>query len=408
MAIFEYEGITKTGKTVKGVRDAENPRALRAALAREGIILSGATPAKEAAVRRRREVDFGRMFRRVSPLDVAVTTRQLATLTRASIPLVEALSALIDQTTQPDLRAALTTVRERVNEGSSFADALREHPRFFNDLYVNMVHAGEHAGNLEHVLARLADFTERQVALRNKVLSAMAYPILMMFMGTVMVGIMLIVVVPKVTQIFESFEKILPWYTRVLIAVSDFLQGYWWLLLIILGGAIWGFNAWKTRPNGRARWDAFKLRVPLFGRLARMIAISRFSRTLGTLLSSGVPIMRALDITKHVLGNVELFKIVEEARDSIREGESIAEPLQRSGRFDPIVTHMIAIGEKSGQLEEMLNTVAESYDAQVETRVATLTALLEPAMIIFMGGTSGIIIVSILSPLMRMRDFMVQ
>ncbi len=405
MPIFEYQGIAKSGKAVKGIRDADSPRALRAALAREGILLSGVTPAKEAAERRRREVHLTHIFRRVSPLEVAVATRQLATLTRAGIPLVEAFSALIDQTDQPDLKTTFTSIRERVNEGTSFADALREHPRYFSDLYVNMVHAGEQAGTLEQVLERLADFAERQVKLRNKITAAMAYPAFMLFVGGIMVWIMLVVVVPKVMHIFESFNEVLPWYTRVLIGLSNFLQGFWWLIILVVGLGTWGFLTWKRRPAGRATWDTIKLRAPMFGRLVLLIAISRFARTLSTLLASGVPIMKALDITKHVLGNVQLQKVVEEASDSIREGESIAEPLARSGTFDPIVTHMIAIGEKSGQLEEMLLTVAEAYDAQVEARVATLTALLEPVMILLMGGTSGVIILAILSPLMRMNQF---
>lgn len=405
MPVFEYQGLTKAGKAVKGIRDADSPRVLRAALARDGIMLTGLTPAAEAARQRRRDIDLRGFLRRVSPLDIAVATRQLATLTRAGIPLVEALGALIDQTEQPDLKTTFTTIRERVNEGTSFADALREHPRFFSDLYVNMVHAGEQAGTLEQVLERLSDFAERQVKLRNKVIAAMAYPAFMLVIGGLMVWIMLVVVVPKVMNIFESFDQILPWYTRALIGLSSFLQGYWWLLLILAAGSTWGFVSWKGRPRGRAQWDAFKLRVPVFGRLVQLVAISRFARTLSTLLSSGVPIMRALDITKHVLGNVLLLSVVEEARDSIREGESIAEPLVRSGKFDPIVTHMIAIGERSGQLEEMLLTVADAYDGQVEARVSTMTALLEPVMILVMGGTSGAIILAILSPLMRMNQF---
>jgi general secretion pathway protein F len=405
VAVFEYEGITQAGKAVKGVRDADNPRGLRAALAKDGILLTSATPAEEAAEKRRGEVDFKRMFRRVSQLDVAVSTRQLATLTRAGIPLVQALNALIDQTQQPELKTCFTSVKEKVNEGTSFADALREHPRYFNDLYVNMVHAGEQAGNLEQVLERLADFTEQQVKLRNKVVAAMAYPGFMMLVGSLMVWIMLVVVVPKVMHIFESFDQVLPWYTRLLIVVSTFLQGYWWLLLLLMVAGGWLLNRWRQTPKGRARWDAFTLRVPLFGTLARMVAISRFARTLSTLLTSGVPIMRAMDITKHVLGNVQLMQVVEEARLSIQEGESIAEPLKRSGKFDPIVTHMIAIGEKSGQLEEMLLIVANAYDDQVDARVSTLTALLEPVMILSMGSASGAIIFAILSPLMRMNQF---
>jgi general secretion pathway protein F len=400
--VFDYEGITRAGKTVKRSLEADSPRALRETLAREGVTLTKVTPAEEAKALRRREI---KLFRRVSQLDISVLTRQLATLTRASIPLVEALGALIDQTEQPELRTTLQTIRSKVNEGTSFADALRDFPRYFSDLYVNMVHAGEQAGNLEQVLERLADFTEQQGKLRSKIIAAMAYPLFMMLVGSGMLYIMLIVVVPKVVRIFESFDQALPWYTQALILLSDFLQGYWWALLIGIGGATWGFIYWKRRPAGRSAWDGIKLRIPIVGRLVRMIAISRFTRTLSTLLASGVPIMRALDITKHVLGNVQLMKVVEEASDSIREGESIAEPLARSGKFDPIVTHMIAIGEKSGQLEEMLLTVANAYDSQVDAKVATLTSLLEPVMILSVGGSSALIILAILSPLMRMNQF---
>lgn len=402
MPVFDYEGITKTGKIVKGTLETDSPRSLRELLSKQGTILKKAVPAAEAKHQRRREI---RLFKRISALDISVATRQLSTLTRASIPLVEALGALIDQTDQPELKTTLQTVRSKVNEGTSFADSLREHPRYFSDLFVNMVHAGEQAGTLEQVLDRLADFTDQQVKLKNKILAAMAYPAFMMLVGSIMLWIMLVVVVPKVVVIFESFDRALPWYTQALIILSTFLQGYWWLLLLGIIGGIWGFTYWKKKPKGHAMWDAFKLRVPVFGRLARQIAISRFSRTLSTLLASGVEITRALDITKHVLGNIELLKVIEEARISIQEGESIAEPLTRSGKFDPIVTHMIAIGEKSGQLEEMLMTVADSYDAQVDARVATLTSLLEPIMILSVGGTSALIIMAILSPLMRMNEF---
>lgn len=402
MPVFDYEGISRAGKVVRRTLEADSPRALREALARDGITLTKVTPAEEAKAQRRREV---KLFQRVSQLDISVVTRQLATLTRASIPLVDALGALIDQTEKPELRSTLQTIRSKVNEGTAFADALRDFPRYFTDLYVNMVHAGEQAGNLEQVLERLADFTEAQVKLRNKIIAAMAYPAFMMLVGSGMLWIMLVVVVPKVVRIFESFDRALPWYTQALIYVSTFLTGYWWVLLIGLVGGALGFRYWKRQPTGRAMWDAFKLRVPVVGRLARMIAISRFARTLSTLLSSGVPIMRSLDITKHVLGNVQLMKVVADASDSIREGESIAEPLARSGKFDPIVTHMIAIGEKSGQLEEMLVTVANAYDAQVDAQVATLTSLLEPVMILSVGGTSALIIMAILAPLMQMNQF---
>ncbi len=405
MAVYEWRGLNPSGKDVKGVRDAENVRALRMILRRDGVILTQALEEAEAKKKKAREVDFGRFFRRVSALDVAMATRQLATLLKSGVPLVDSMSALIDQLENAELKNALTQTRDKVNEGSSLADALRAHPAIFQALYVNMVAAGEASGTLETVLGRLADFLESQTKLKNKVTAALAYPAFMSLMSLVTVAIMMIVVVPKVTSIFDDFQQALPWYTRLLIFTSDVFTGYWWLLLMLGFGAAYAFRRWLATPAGRATWDRRILGVPLFGKLLLMVAVSRFARTLSTLLSSGVPLLQAMEITRNVLGNVELMRVIEEAAGSIREGESIAAPLKRSGRFPPIVTHMIAIGEKSGQLEEMLENVAHAYDTQVETRVQAMTSLLEPAMIVVMGTISGGIAFSILMPLMRINEF---
>jgi general secretion pathway protein F len=405
VAVFEWRGINSAGRTVKGVRDAENPKALRVLLRREGVLLTEVLEESAARQKKAREVDLKALFRRVSAVDVALTTRQLATLLKSGIPLVEALTALIDQLEQPELKSAFTNVRDRVNEGSSFANALEAHPKIFSDLYVNMVSAGEASGTLEAVLARLADFLEGQAKLRTKIQGALAYPAFMAVLSLFVIFIMMVAVVPKVTAIFDDFAQALPWYTRLLIFVSDLFAGYWWLLGMMLVGAIYGFQRWKKTPEGRARWDLMVLTAPVFGSLVLQVAVSRFARTLATLLASGVPILRAMEITRRVLGNTELMRVVEEARASVREGESIAVPLRRSGRFPPIVTHMIAIGERSGQLEEMLENVASAYDTQVDAKVTALTSLLEPALIVVMGGISGGIAFSILMPLMRIIEF---
>ncbi|MDH5490957.1 MAG: type II secretion system inner membrane protein GspF [Myxococcales bacterium] len=405
MAVFAYKGVSAKGKNVKGILDADNPKALRVMLRREGVMVTEVLEQAEAARKKAREVDFGRLFRRVSASDVAITTRQLAVLLRSGIPLVEALTALIDQLEHPELRAAFTSVRNKVNEGVALADALREHPTFFPHLYVSMVSAGEASGTLEIVLARLAEFLDSQAKLKGKVQGALAYPAFMTVMGMGIMIVMMTVVVPKVTSIFEDFEQGLPWYTQVLIFFSDLFIGYWWLLLGIGVGAILYFRKWKTSEAGHRQWDAFVLRVPLFGKLLVMVAVSRFARTLATLLSSGVPVLRAMEITRDVLGNQELMRVVDDARESVREGESIAKPLRESGRFPPIVTHMIAIGERSGQLEEMLEHVAQAYDQQVEIRVAAMTSLLEPLIIIIMGGMSGSIAFAILMPLLQINEF---
>jgi general secretion pathway protein F len=292
-----------------------------------------------------------------------------------------------------------------VNEGTSFADALRAHPKIFSSLYVSMVAAGEASGTLEAVLARLAEFLEASAKLKSKVAGALAYPAFMLVMSFVILLVMMVVVVPKVTAIFESFDQALPWYTRMMIFFSDALVGYWWLVLGTIGGAVWYFRRWIATDEGRKRWDIFTLGVPLLGKLFTMVAVSRFSRTLATLLASGVPVLRAMEITRNVLGNTELMRVVDEARTSMREGEGLAKTLKQSGRFPPIVTHMIAIGERSGQLEEMLEHVASAYDQQVDARVQAITSLLEPMIIVVMGGMSGTIALSILMPLLQLNEF---
>jgi general secretion pathway protein F len=268
-----------------------------------------------------------------------------------------------------------------------------------------MVAAGEASGTLEQVLERLADFMESQARLRGKITAALTYPAIMVVMGTLLVSFLMVGVVPKVTAIFESIDRALPWYTQVLIFVSDVMAGYWWLLLILLVGGIYWFRRWKKTVAGRLSWDTFTLKVPVFGKLLQMLAVVRFARTLATLLAAGVPLLKAMDIVRNVLGNALLENVVKEASGSIREGESIAEPLKRSGQFPPVVTHMIAVGEKSGQLEQMLESVATAFDTQVDTRVQMLTSMLEPFMIIMMGGAVAFIVLSILMPLIQMNDF---
>ncbi len=405
MAVYEWQGITTAGKEVKGVRDADSPKALRLLLRRDGVLVTSILEEAAARQKKSREIDFGRYFRRVTSLDVALATRQLATLLKSGVPLVESLNALTDQLDKPDLKNAFTQTRDKINEGSSFADALKAHPKVFEPLYVNMVAAGEASGTLESVLSRLALFLEGQARLKSKVTSALAYPAFMALMGLATLSIMMVVVVPKVTAIFDDFEQALPWYTQVLIFVSSIFTDYWWLLIILSVGGFIGFRRWRDTPKGREKWDRFVLKAPLFGSLILMVAVSRFTRTLGTLLRSGVPLLQALEITRNVLGNTELMKVIEDARNAIREGESIAQPLKRSGKLPPIVTHMIAVGERSGQLEEMLENVADSYDQQVESRVTMLTSLLEPMLIVLLGGMSAGIALAILMPLMRINEF---
>jgi general secretion pathway protein F len=411
--VFEYTGLTEAGKSVRGIRDAESSKALRSVLRKDGVYLTEARPAEAGAVAGEqktglaREVDVGAMlgFTGVSSQDLAIATRQLATLVGAGIPLVEALTALVDQIEQPRLKRIMGMVKQKVNEGSSLADALKEHQKVFTDLYVNMIRAGESSGALDVVLVRLADFTESQAQLRNKIIGAMLYPIIMIVVGIAIVSILFVVVIPKVTKIFEDMQVTLPWTTRILIAVSSFTRDYWYVLLVALPALVWGVRRWVKTPRGRAWWDRAQLKSPVFGDLIRMLAISRFAKTLATLLASGVPLLTAMDIVKNIVANTLLSDVIDKARDAIREGESIAAPLKRSGQFPPLVYHMIAIGEKSGQLEEMLQNVAKSYESQVEMRVAALTSLLEPVMIVAMGGGVAFIVFSILMPIMQLNTF---
>ncbi|MEZ4405243.1 MAG: type II secretion system inner membrane protein GspF [Polyangiales bacterium] len=435
MAHFAYTGLDAKGRTVRGTVDADDLKGVRQTLRRQGIFLDEAKPLANAPGERKAErkaavgatptataepageglaakapglvkaLKFVKRLASSPGTAVALSTRQLATLVRAGIPLVEALEALIEQIDDEDLKLAYGEVRDRVNEGTPFAAALGAHPRFFPPLYVNMVAAGEASGTLEAVLARLADFMEGQVKLKNKIVGALAYPAFMALIGTVIIGVMMVVVVPKVTAIFDDFRQALPWYTSALIFVSNVVARFWWLLIALGVGAAFLFRRWQRTPEGHYKWDAIRLSLPVFGELTRMVSISRFARTLSTLLASGVPLLKAMDIVKNVLENRVLEAVVTEATASIKEGESIAEPLRRSGRFPPIVTQMISIGERSGELESMLEAVAASYDSAIDARVQVLTSLLEPIMIVIMGGSSGLIAFSILMPLLQLNEF---
>jgi len=406
MAVYEYRGImVGTGKTVRGLRDAENAKALRSLLRKDGIMLTNAAEEQAAQEKKRGQIHLRRLLDRPSTADIAIMTRQLATLVRAKVPLFEALSALIEQVEKDSLRRALTNIRDQVREGTALADAMRDHPKIFSEMYVNMVRAGEASGTLESVLERLTMFMESHAKLKGKITSALAYPVLMLIIAVVIISVLMVAVVPKVTAIFQNMNRALPWYTSLLIAVSHFTANYWWLLLLLLGGGIYGFRRYRRTTEGRLAWDTFVLKLPVVGPLVKMVAISRFSRTLATLLAAGVALLQAMGIVQSVLGNAALEKVVNEATGAIREGQSIADPLKASGHFPPLVTHMIAIGEKSGQLEEMLENVATAYDSAVDNRVQLLTSLLEPLIIVVMGSAVAFIAMSILFPLIQMSDF---
>ncbi len=315
--------------------------------------------------------------------------------------MLESLRALVEQVDNEVLKRVLSQVRADVNEGLSLADAMQKH-KVFSNVYVNMVRAGESSGALELVLERLADFTEGQSRLQSKVIGALTYPAVMIVVAILVVIILMTTVVPKITSMFSSAKVQLPLMTRALIFASSFLKSYWWLLLLLLIAAIYGITRLLKIPKWHERFDRLKLRLPVFGPIMQMVSIARFSRTLATLLSGGVPLLTTLQIVRNVVSNDALEKAIDDVREAVREGEDIAGPLKRSGRFPPMVTHMIAVGEKSGQLEEMLSRIATAYESRVETRVSMLTSLLEPLMILFMGVTIGGIVGAVMVPIMQM------
>lgn len=407
MPVYEYTGLNKAGKQVKGVRNADSPRGLRTLLKRDGVFVTAFEQEKDSPKGTRdalsKEVHIGRSRQRASTQDIAIMTRQLATLVGAGVPLVEALTALADQVDHPALERVIGHVKQRVNEGATMADALADHPKIFTKIYVNMVAAGESSGALDVVLTRLADFTEGQARLRQKIVSALTYPIVMVIIGMVILSILMAVVVPKVTRMFEDLNAALPWTTRVLIWSADLTRNWWWLLLLLSIIFVILARAWTRSKSGSRVWAGWMLKAPLFGELNRMVAMARFARTLSTLLSSGVPILAALQIVRNVVNNQVLAEVVDEAREAIQEGEAIATPLKRSGHFPPLVYHMVSIGEKSGQLEGMLLNVATAYESQVETRITGMTSLLEPLMIVAMGVIVAFIVFSILMPILQLN-----
>ncbi len=405
MPVYAYKGVTKAGKKTRGHLDAESSRAARARLRRDGVFLTeleeGRRDAVAAAPGASRFSVSLPTFQRVSPLDLALMTRQLATLVGAGIPLVSALRALTDQVENARLKNVLGQVRDRVNEGSALADAMAAGGGIFPDLYVGMVRAGEAGGALETVLDRLADYLESQVRLRNKVSSILIYPTVMFLFACVVVGALVTVVLPQITELLASLNQELPFYTRWIISLSNFMRDFWWAVILVGVAFVTAFRMVIRTERGRATYDRVRLRLPLVGRLVRTIAISRFARTLSTLLSGGLPITRALETAGQVAGNTVIAEAIAAARTSITEGASVAAPLKASGEFPPMVTHMIEVGEQSGELESMLTKVSDTYEEQVETTVSRFTALLEPVLILVMVGIVLVIILATLVPLLQ-------
>ena len=404
MAVFEYKGVNASGKSVGGIIDAESPRLARQKLRSDGIFPTEVAEEKAQKSRLSQDISFQNLFQRIRTQEISVMTRQLATLLRAGLPLVSSLNALTDQIENPKLKKVITQIRERVNEGSALAAAMEEFPKVFPDLYVNMISAGEASGALELVLFRLAEYQEGQVRIRNRIRAALIYPAVMTVVGFGVLGILFTFVVPKFVAIFEDLEQALPLPTVILIGISDFVRAYWYLLLLFAGAAAYGLARYRQTPTGREHYDLFLLKIPVFGKLIMLGVVIRFTRTLSTLLSSGVPLLKALDILTAVVNHAVFAKAISSARVSVTEGASLSQPLKQSGIFPPILIHMIASGEQSGELEEMLAKVAEIYEEEAETLASTLMSLLEPVLILGMALIVSFVVISILLPLLEINQ----
>ncbi|MFP5385223.1 MAG: type II secretion system inner membrane protein GspF [Bacteriovoracia bacterium] len=402
MPIYAYRGMDRSGKEIKNTINVESIVAAKQRVKSMGIMLIDIREQKAQGT-----AAGGSLFRiggSVPVDDLAMMTRQLATLIKAKIQIVEALAALVDQVENPNLRLVLSDLRSKVNEGASLAKALQDHPKVFNSVYVNMVEAGEASGTLEIVLLRLADFTESQVKLKNKIKGAMTYPVIMAVFGFVMMNVIFIFVIPKIAKIFISMKKELPFITQVCIWISNFLVNYWWLVIVAILAAIYGTMKYISTPKGESQWHSLQLKLPVLGILIKMINVSRFCSTLGTLMNSGVPILTALTIVKNLIPNVHMKDAVEKARQSVSEGASLAQPLIQSGYFPALVTHMIKLGERSGELEPMLKIISENYEDQVQSKISGLTSVLEPIMMICLGTAIGFIVFAVVIPMMNMNQ----
>jgi general secretion pathway protein F len=406
MPIFEYNALNLKGKTVTDIIDAESLTAARHKLRGAGIYPVSIREVEEKLSSREHRFDFlPRFFMpKVKSGELTMMTRQLATLLGAGFPLVSALSTLIPQAGSQTFKRILSRIKDAIEEGAGFAAALSQYPNVFSDIYINMVRSGESSGTLELVLERLADISERQQALNNRIRSAMAYPILMLFVGTIVLFVLLTYLVPSITSIFTDMGQQLPGPTRFLIATSAFIKTGWWVILLGFGLAFVGLHRLKKSDVGRRWYDRTALSLPGIGRLLTKLTVARFARTLGTLLENGVPMLSALDIVKSVVGNKVVADAIGRAADEVEKGSGLARSLSASGIFPHIAIQMIQVGEQSGELESLLGKMADIYENEVESTVMSLTALLEPAIILVMGVVVGFIVLAIVLPIFEMNQ----
>lgn len=402
MPNFQFVGLDRSGQTVSGQVVAENERAVIGRVKEMGyypteITLLGEGPALRVRAGR------ARLWGGVRPQDLMVFSRQLANMVQGGLPLLRSLEALIDHTESETLRRVLTEVREAVAGGAGLHEALAQHPQAFPELYISMVRAGESSGQLGLVLARLAESQEKEQAQRSQIRAALMYPKLLVLVGGAAIFLLLTFLIPKFQDIFTELERALPLPTLILMNVAGIFAHWWWAILLGLIGLRFALRQYRATPTGRYRLDAVILNLPLWGSLARKMAVARFARTLATLLRGGVSILEALEVVRDVLGNERLARAVDEVQVRVREGESLAAETQRTGLFPAMLTHMIALGEETGDLEGVLETVANAYDVEVDNALTGLISLLEPAIILTMGVIVAFVVMAMLLPIFQMN-----
>ena len=399
MPKFAWEGKTRAGQVQKGEIEAPNQAAVTAVLRRQGVMPSNI---KERGKGLDMELKIPGFEPKVTTKDLVVFTRQFATMIDAGLPLVQCLDILARQQDNKTFKKILTEVKESVESGSTFADALKKHPQAFDELYVNLVAAGEVGGILDTILNRLAAYIEKALKLKKQIKGAMTYPATVVGIAFVVIAVILVFVIPAFEKMFADFGGALPMPTQVVINISNFVQQY---ILVIIGGIIASIfiikRIYKTE-KGRAKIDHWALKAPVFGPLIRKASVAKFTRTLGTMVSSGVPILDGLDIVAKTAGNKTVEKAIYRVRQSISEGKTIAEPLEKSGVFPPMVCQMIAVGEQSGAIDTMLNKIADFYDDEVDEAVAALTSMLEPLLMLFLGTTVGGLVIAMYLPIFKL------
>ncbi len=398
MPQFAYKAKKDDGSLVTGTLQAESERSALDSLGRMGVFPLQIESRDEDKVTGRAVAAPRQVARRVKPADIALFTRQLADLMRAGVPLNRALNTLGTQTTNLTLAETIRDIEKQVSSGATLSEALGRYPKIFSGLYTSMVRAGETGGFLEDVLHRLAMFIEKDQELRSRISSAMAYPILLIVIGTFAITFLMVFFIPRFSEIFKKMGDGLPWPTQVVMGISYFLRDYWMFAFMGLVALMFAWTRFTATSAGRRLFDRLRLRIPLFGDIVRKNAVSRFSRTLGTLLKSGVAILNALDISKAAMANVVLMEDIDEASAGVKQGKGLAEILRSSRYFPPMVIDMIAVGEEGGNLDEVLVNVADSYDMQVERAVRVFVALFEPALLLVMATLVGFIVIAMLLP----------